>query len=124
MGMTEEDMMMNGNSTEMPMTNDEVVDPASLVPTCEEIEESFCDAFGEDIGLCCLTDCTVEIKSLLDCVILATTGEDRSNCEVPTCPGPAPTETDTTTAPAASSAITTTRGAVVGAASLIVAAML
>lgn len=37
-------------------------------------------------------DCTAEIKGLLDCVILTTTDEDRSDCPVPQCV----TETDGT----------------------------
>lgn len=90
-----DDMMMGSNMTDMPMTNDEVpVDQE--VPECDEIEESFCDVFGgEGLDACCLTDCTTEIQNLLTCVVLQTTGEDRSDCSIPTCPGAAPpTETN------------------------------
>ena len=121
--MTDDDMMMDSNmtdapmmdtdapmpdmpmtnSTDMPMTNDEIPVIDEEVPGCEEIAESFCEVFGgEGLEECCLTDCTAEIQNLLTCVVLQTTGEDRSDCEVPSCPGS--TLPETTSAPAGSEA--------------------
>lgn len=77
---------------------DTMIDP-SLVPQCDELEETYCEAFGEDAdGDCCLVDCTSELHALMTCVVVETTGEDRSMCSVPECEQPAST---TTTAPAA-----------------------
>lgn len=98
------DDMMGSNMTDMPMTNDEVPVDQEEVPECDEIEESFCDVFGGGLDECCLTDCTAEIQNLLTCVVLQTTGEDRSDCSIPTCPGAAPPMETTAPNPGTSSA--------------------
>lgn len=73
----------------------DTADDDAYVPTCEELDESYCERFGgQDLSECCMLDCAESLQSLVSCVVLKTTGEDRSNCEVPECPTMAPVASD------------------------------
>lgn len=91
------------NSTDMDMP---MPDPADEIPTCEELEVEFCDAFaGEDITDCCLTDCLEPLQAIVVCLVLKTTEVDLSECEIPECPeAPAPAESTPAPAPTPSAA--------------------
>ena len=117
------DMGMDMNAS-LPMTNDEIVPIQDEVPDCDGIADAFCGAFAGDLDECCLTDCTPQIKTLLDCIVVKTTGEDRSYCEIPTCPTTAPEPTDAPATGATSSATSTVTRVVGAAASLLAIAML
>jgi hypothetical protein len=80
-------MGMNGTMGDtMPDMGNATAETLPEVPGCEEIESEFCAAFTSvDTEDCCLLDCAEAIKALLDCVLLETTGEDRSECRIPEC---------------------------------------
>ena len=92
--------MTIGEETLMEETDGNITADASVeVPECGELDEAFCDTFGADLADCCLTDCTEAIQALVVCIIRETTGEDRSDCEVPVCPTSAPEATSTSDEP-------------------------
>lgn len=58
-------------------------DIVSAAPSCEVLETTIClDHSGPD---CCMNICNGEIFALAACVVLQSTGEDRSDCLAPTC---------------------------------------
>ena len=84
-----------GNVTS-EITADAADDDAGYVPTCEELDESYCVGFGgEDMSECCMLDCASQLQLLVSCTVLKTTGEDRSMCDIPECPTMAPVEGET-----------------------------
>jgi hypothetical protein len=78
------------------------------IPECDELDELFCDLLGGDLGECCLFECISQLQALFTCVIKETTGEDRSDCEVPVCPTPTPVEVATEKPVPASGAVIAT----------------
>lgn len=85
-----------GNAT-TEITADAADDDDGYVPTCEELDESYCSRFGgEDMSECCMLDCASELQALVTCTVLKTTGEDRSMCSIPDCPTMAPAVEETT----------------------------
>lgn len=97
MNITDDTAMGHNDTTMAPMTPDvtEETDGGLKpedVPTCDEIETEFCAAFvQEDVADCCLVDCADALQALISCLVMETTGVDRSNCGIPECPTPAPT---------------------------------
>jgi hypothetical protein len=97
------------------------------IPDCAELDELFCDFLGgEDLSECCLFECIGQLQALFTCVIMETTGEDRSDCEVPVCPTPTPVEasTDKPTSPVSGAGISTGSRVAALAASLLAFAVL
>lgn len=123
MDMEMEMEMEDGNHTAMDMNmteempvqlpaepEDVAAAAAEEVPTCDELETEFCDAFvTEEYEDCCLIDCVEHLQALVVCLVKEISGEDRSDCTIPTCPEPVPGGTTTaadTPAPAPDSGAT------------------
>merc|ERR1712085_204508 len=114
MGMEDSNTTMSDmDMTEMPVplpAEAEAVNPADEVPTCEELETEFCETLVvEEYEDCCLIDCVEPLQALVVCLGKETTGEDRSDCTIPTCPEPTSggaATTDATPAPAPASGAT------------------
>ncbi|CAB9503179.1 ABC-type nitrate sulfonate bicarbonate transport [Seminavis robusta] len=75
------DIELTTEEEETPAPIDPVLDD---VPTCAQIEQDYCGVLEENPD-CCVDDCLAEVHLATTCVILEETGEDRSDCQVPTC---------------------------------------
>ncbi|CAB9520705.1 expressed unknown protein [Seminavis robusta] len=83
----------NPSPVTMPTSSD-ISFPVSGVPDCAELADDICDSVaGADTQDCCLSACVNALHALTVCVIGKITGEDRTNCEVPTCTTTAPLKT-------------------------------
>jgi hypothetical protein len=120
-------MTMTDNTTSLATNDTRFLQAVTTqpIPECDELDELFCEFLGgEELSDCCLFECISELQDLFVCMIKETTGEDRSDCEVPVCPTPAPVPATTKPKPVSGAGVPTGSRVAALAASLLAFAVL